>query len=94
MPDDLSDYESPDSFPSRILLKLHLFAVTGLPDPRFQPLHYRFNRQLTVRELARLSSFPDKFVFLGSTRDQKGQIGNAVPPLLALALAKEIRKVL
>jgi len=59
-----------------------------------QPLHYKFNRQLTVRELARLSSFPDKFVFLGSVRDQKGQIGNAVPPLLAYAIAKEIRKVI
>lgn len=59
-----------------------------------QPLHYKFNRQLTVRELARLSSFPDKFVFLGSVRDQKGQIGNAVPPLLAYAIAKELKKVL
>lgn len=59
-----------------------------------QPLHYKFNRQLTVRELARLSSFPDKFVFLGSVRDQKGQIGNAVMPLMAYAIAKELRKVL
>lgn len=59
-----------------------------------QPLHYKFNRQLTARELARLSSFPDKFVFLGTVRDQKGQIGNAVPPLLAYAIAKELKKVL
>ena len=59
-----------------------------------QPLHYKFNRQLTVRELARLSSFPDKFVFLGTVRDQKGQIGNAVPPLLAYAIAKKLKKVL
>lgn len=59
-----------------------------------QPLHYKFNRQLTVRELARLSSFPDNFVFLGNTRDQKGQIGNAVPPLLAFAIAKEVRKTI
>lgn len=58
-----------------------------------QPLHYRFNRQLTVRELARLCSFPDSFIFYGNIRNQKGQIGNAVPPLLALAIAKEIKKV-
>lgn len=55
-----------------------------------QPLHYKFNRQLTVRELARLHSFPDSFVFLGSTRDQKGQVGNSVPPLLSKALAGRV----
>ena len=59
-----------------------------------QPLHYRFNRQLTVRELARLCSFPDSFIFYGNIRDQKAQIGNAVPPLLAFAIAKEIKKIL
>jgi DNA (cytosine-5)-methyltransferase 1 len=47
-------------------------------------------RTLTLREAARLQSFPDKFVFGGSHAQIRQQIGNAVPPLLARALAEAI----
>ena len=50
--------------------------------------HYSQNRALTVRELARIQSFPDDFVFYGSSISQQQQVGNAVPPKLALALAE------
>lgn len=52
--------------------------------------HPVLNRCLTVREAARIQTFPDSFRFYGSKTCQMKQVGNAVPPLLSLAIATQI----
>ena len=56
--------------------------------------HYKYNRIPTVRESARLQSFPDDFIFYGNKSQQYKQVGNAVPPLLGYAVAKQLIKCL
>ncbi|MBA7620945.1 hypothetical protein ES703_28301 [subsurface metagenome] len=57
-------------------------------------IHPRLPRVLTVREMARLQSFPDDFIFCGARKWQMVQVGNAVPPLLGKAIGLAVRKSL
>lgn len=65
--------------PSRTILTMPIY------------IHPYYDRFLTPRELARLQSFPDSFLFCGSKIDKVKQIGNAVPPLLAKRIAESLR---
>lgn len=62
----------------------------------YSHIHYdrTQKRAITIREAARLQSFPDAFVFKGNMGDCFRQIGNAVPPLLSFALARHIHSLL
>lgn len=63
------------------------FCITGDMRKVFHPFQ---NRALTVRELARLQTYPDEFIFEGSKISQQQQVGNSVPPLLAEEIANQI----
>ena len=57
-------------------------------------IHPRDSRAMSIREGARLQSFPDDYKFYGSDGTKRLEIGNAVPPLLSIAIAKEMLKAL
>jgi DNA (cytosine-5)-methyltransferase 1 len=57
-------------------------------------IHPKHNRWITVREAARLQSFHDGFLFHGAEYQQLKQVGNAVPPLMALAVARASKRLL
>lgn len=57
-------------------------------------IHPTLDRAISIREAARLQTFPDSFVFCGSKDKQYQQVGNAVPPIMAKAIAKQLAVIL
>lgn len=64
-------------------------TITGAATREF--IHPVQDRPLTIREAARIQTFPDSFVFTGSSAQKTQQIGNAIPPLLAKIFAEHIQ---
>ncbi len=80
-------------FKQRIRLSNALPSPTQLAGgirPQFQFGHPTQARGLSIRERARIQSFPDSYVFTGGTVQERVQTGNAIPPLLVYALVKEM----
>lgn len=63
-------------------------ALTMVPGNDAFPIHPTLHRSLTVREAARIQTFPDSMIFSGNRRQQGHQVGNAVPPLFSEKLAR------
>jgi len=96
--------------PKKMFIKRNYRLISGEPSPTVTShcldefVHPNHNRALTVRECARLQSFPDSYDFCGgpylvphidrTTQDKYEQIGDAVPPLLAYAWGKKIAEIL
>lgn len=77
------------SFKSNFIkLKMDGFSRTITKSGRY--IHPKYNRFLSVREEARIQSFPDDFIFVGSIEQMYQQIGNAVPVLMAKAIGESI----
>lgn len=57
-------------------------------------IHPVLNRAISIREAARLQSFPDSFIFVGTKDSQYQQVGNAVPPIMAKAIAIKLAELL
>lgn len=69
--------------------------ITRFRDPKSgEYTHPEQHRTISIREAARIQSFPDWFVFEGSNSQQYDQVGNAVPPLLGRAVASELKGLL
>lgn len=56
--------------------------------------HYDLDRRISMREAARIQSFPDSFIFHSKLRETERQIGNAVPPILAWHMARTLKDIL
>lgn len=69
------------------------WTIQATPGPATGPFHWH-NRRLTTRELARLQTFPESYIFSGDSRSTHRQIGNAVPPALAEVLGLAIHRQL
>jgi DNA (cytosine-5)-methyltransferase 1 len=79
------------SFLLKLAKDLPSWTIQAQPGPATGPFHWN-NRRLSVREMARLQTFPDNVVITGTHADAQRQLGNAVPSLLAEVLARAIRK--
>lgn len=89
-------YSDPTRTQNTIYLRLKYKDLSGtvLNVRKSMWIHPKNNRAISIREAARLQSFPDSFVFCGTKDAQYQQVGNAVPPLLGQAIAENLLELL
>lgn len=89
-------YSEPSRTQNTIYLRLNYETPSGtvLNARKSMWIHPKMDRAISIREVARLQSFPDTFVFKGTKDSQYQQIGNAVPPLLGRAIAEKLLELI
>lgn len=96
--DDLKSntYTDPSRTQNTIYLRLNYDEPCGtvVNVRKSMWIHPTQDRAISVREAARLQTFPDSFIFCGTKDQQYQQVGNAVPPIMAKAIAKKVAKLL
>lgn len=99
LPPELAISTRTDSKTGKVSNYSHVFkrldrnkpSTTMVPGHNAFPIHPVLNRTLTAREAARIQTFPDSHVFVGTRQEQCIQVGNAVPPKMAEPFIRKIR---